>query len=287
MPYYAGFTFATAFVALLTFATKAHASDSGQEAKFGLLGDAPPHLVKLPPRPSLIVELGMGMGVAPSYEGSSEFSLKYEPIINPIFIEIPGLFKRDRNEKRAPFSIGPSVGVINERISADHELLAGLDDIATTYSLGIRLGYDIPISEGVSAELYGALRYAFGGAEGLLGEVGMNITARLTPELTITGGPVASFASDNYMKTYFGVTSAESANTGGRLETFDPSGGLKSVGAHLSIRYEFVPDYIVSLNASYSQFVGDAVNSPIVTSGGSDQQFVVTMGLSRRFSFEF
>ena len=54
----------------------------------------------------------------------------------------------------------------------------------------------------------GEARYAFGGAEGLVGEIGLNAIARPTETLELSAGPFASLASDDYTDAYFGVTPA-------------------------------------------------------------------------------
>ena len=66
--------------------------------------------------------------------------------------------------------------------------------------------------------MYGEARYAFGGGEGVVGEVGANAIYRPTPEIELKAGPFATLASENYTETYFGVTAAEWGNTGFRVD---------------------------------------------------------------------
>jgi outer membrane protein len=250
---------------------------------FDTYGQAPPEFVPIQPVSDFVFILGLGIGAAPAYEGASEYKMTFKPIVDVErfrwgFIDVGG------EDDRGGFSFSPSVSAEGERISADYSASNGLNNIEASYALGARVGYEFVFNDAISAEIYGAVRYAFGGAQGLIGEVGMDVTAKLSPQLEITGGPVVNFASEEYMDTYFGVTSAESVATGGRLGAFDPTGGIKSVGLQLEARYEFIPDTFVTLNASYSAFVGDARESPIVKSG-SEQQFTVGLGLARRFSF--
>lgn len=227
--------------------------------------------------------LGAGVGTAPVYEGASEYGLTFLPIIEVERFRIPGLLDIGGGPDVGGFNFAPSFSLVGERDSDEYDELTGLDDIDTTYALGARVGYEMIFDDVYRAELYGAARYAFGGAEGLIGEVGLDVTARLTPQLEITGGPVVAFATDDYMDTYFGVSATESAASGGAFPAYDPDGGIKSAGIKLEARYEFMTDTFINAKASYSHFVGDALDSPIVQAG-SEHQFTIGLGLSRRFS---
>lgn len=267
---------------LLTAALGAVFGGPAHAADFDVYGGAPAELAPIQPASDFVFILGFGVGAAPAYEGASDYKMTFKPIIDVErlrwgWIDVGG-------DERGGFHFSPSVSYEGERVSGDHTVLNGLDNVDATYAVGARIGYEFVFSDAISAEAYGAARYAFGGAEGLIGEAGVDVTAKLSPQLEIVGGPVVNFASEDYMDTYFGVSGAESAATGGRLGAFDPSGGIKSVGIQLEARYEFIPDTFVSLNASYTSYVGDARESPIVKAG-SENQFTVGLGLARRFSF--
>jgi len=254
-------------------------------AGFDTYGAAPANLVAIEPTPDFIFILGAGIGTKPAYEGASDYVPSFVPIISVERLHIPGLIDvGGEGSTTGGFKFAPSFDYVGERISADHDALAGLDDVDATYAIGARIGYELVLTDTMTAEIYGAARYAFGGAEGLVGDLGVDVTAQVTPQLQVKAGPVISLASEDYMDTYFGVTAAQSAATGGRLAAHDAEGGVKSVGLKASARYEFIPDTFVNLEGSYAAFVGDTRNSPIVQTG-SEHQFTVGLGLSRRFSF--
>ena len=87
------------------------------------------------------------------------------------------------------------------------------------------------------------------------------------------------------MDSYFGVSVQESANTGFRVDAFDPGGGFKSLGIRGTARYQFRPTWFLNAKASYSKLVSDAADSPIVEAGDEDQ-FTFGLGISKRFSFD-
>ena len=226
-----------------------------------------------------VFELGVSGLVSPEYDGSDQYMVTPQPIFSVEYLNLPGIGSFGGPEGLG-FSFGPSFGYIAERNASDYHGLSGLDDVDATYEAGIKLGY-----EWQNAEVYGAVRYAFGGADGFVGNVGANLIARPTERLTLKAGPTASFASSDYMDAYFGVTPAESANTGFRLGAYDPSGGFKSVGVAATARYEIFTDWFVNADASYDRLIGDAADSPIVKAG-DENQYTFSLGISKRFSVD-
>lgn len=257
-------------------------------ADFNEYGSSPPVLVApdLSTGPDLVFELGMGIGAAPAYEGSTQFRTTYNPIIKLERLNIPGLIDIGGKSSQGGFRLAPSIVVQGERKAETFPELAGLNDIAATYELGGKVGYEFVFNDAVSAEVYGKLRYAVGGAEGLVGDVGLDVTARLTSQLELVGGVSASFADEKYMGTFFGVTSAESVASGGRYAEYDPAGGVKSFGVKATAKYEFIPDTFANFSAEYRRLSGSAVDSPIIMADAQNQ-FIFGVGLSRKFSIDY
>lgn len=240
-----------------------------------------------PPAPAIndygdtdfVFVLGIGGIVVPEFDGADDYELRPRPIISVEYLSIPGLGAFGGKDGRG-LSIGPSFGYVGERDASDFDGLAGLDDVDATYEAGIKASYEWDY-----AEVYGAVRYAFGGADGIVGEVGANLIARPTERIVLKAGPTASFASSDYMDAYFGVTTSEAFNSDGRLSAYDSDGGFKSVGVAASARYEIFTDWFVNADASYERIVGEAKDSPIVKAGSADQ-FTFGLGVSKRFSLD-
>ncbi|WP_245413517.1 MipA/OmpV family protein [Mangrovicella endophytica] len=228
-------------------------------------------------RIDLVFEIGAGAEVAPAYEGSDEYIVSPFPIISVDYLNIPGLFSFGGGP-RGGFSIGPSFRFIDERNEDEYDELEGLDSIDATYEVGLKASYEWDY-----AEVYGEARYAFGGADGFVGGLGANIIARPTEALELKAGPRATFASSDYMDTYFSVSAAEAAVS--NFDEYEAEGGFKTVGVAASARYEVYTDWFVNANAAYERLIGDAADSPIVEVGSKDQ-FFVGLGLSRRFSVD-
>ncbi len=233
----------------------------------------------------LIIELGLGGRVRPRYLGSDEYIVTPFPVISVDYLSIPGLFTVGGSDRVGGLTFGPSFGLVGSRDAGDDSDLTGTRDLDETYELGLRVGYEYALDPVYGVEVYGALRGAFGEARGVTGDLGVDAIARPTEILELKFGPRASFASSDYVSTYFSVSPAESAASGGRLDAFEADGGFTSVGLETSMRYEFRPNWFARAEASYDRLVGDAADSPIAEVGSRDQ-FTVGLGLSRRFSFD-
>lgn len=229
----------------------------------------------------LVIELGIGGSVGTKYEGSDEILFLPSPIIDFGYLRIPGLFDIGSLEPEdGGLSFSPAFEFSGERKASDFDDLEGLEDVDATYQAGLGIGY-----EWRNAEVFGEARYAFGGAEGFVGEFGAKAILRPVETLELRAGPFATLASADYIDTYFGVTPEEAADTGFRLDPHDTDGGFKSVGVSGSARYEFRPDWFLNAEASYSRLVGDAGDSPIVDVG-SQNQFTFELGISKRFRLD-
>lgn len=231
------------------------------------------------PATDIVIELGAGGGILPDYEGSDTYRFSASPIISLGYLNIPGLPQIGSLDPQVGgLTLGPSFGYVEKR---DDDDLAGLDDVGATYQGGVRLGY-----EWTFAEVYGQVRYAVGGADGVVGEAGGNLIARPTSDLELKAGPVVSLASGGYMDAYFGVSAEESAKSGGKFDAYEAGGGVKSAGVAASARYEFRPDWFLNADASFSRLAGDAAKSPVVEEAGSKDQLTFGLGLSKRFSLD-
>ncbi|MEF2073626.1 MipA/OmpV family protein [Consotaella aegiceratis] len=244
--------------------------------------DALPASATSPDDFAITLELGLGAKLSPAYVGSDEYEFSPWPVISLEYLYIPGVVEIGGPDSHSGgLSFGPSFAYQGERDSSDNRDLRGLADVDPTYEAGMKVGY-----EWSHAEVFGAVRYAFGGADGFVGDLGANAIVWPTNDFQLKAGPRASFASADYMEAYFGVSPAESAAGGGRLDAYDPDGGFKSVGVGVETRYEFRPDWFLNSEASYERLVGDAADSPLVDVGSADQ-FSVGLSLSRRFTIGF
>jgi len=71
-----------------------------------------------------------------------------------------------------------------------------------------------------------------------------------------------TWASDNYMESFFGVSEKESVRSG--LRRFDVDSGVKDVGIELTSGTRFLKNWKIGFSLQYKRLLGDAADSPIV-----------------------
>jgi len=187
-------------------------------------------------------------------------------------------FGRENDEDSAGGSLG----------GIDNDALNGLDKVDEAVTVGGSVAAYVGF-----AEAYVSLNQALDGPEGLLIDFGLQAPFPLTADETLfmTLGLSATWASDDYMEAYFGVSDAEvAARTAARpdlvaYQRYEAEAGIKSYGVNASLQWQFRPKWSVEFIAEYSLRAGDAADSPLVELEGDDNQFIVGLAVARRFTW--
>jgi outer membrane protein len=226
----------------------------------------------------VVLEVGAGAVLRPAYEGASEYEVSPFPVVTLHYLWLPGLGEVKGYTRRDGFSFGPSFRYVRERDSGDYSELTGLQNVAAAYEIGGRVAYTFGV-----LRAHASLRRGIGGHEGLVGEAGLDLTINPDAVTEINFGPRISYADVAYMRTYLGVTQAESLTSG--LATYDPGGGIKGAGVEFGSRYAFTPQWSLLGALTYERLVGAAADSPIAQAGDLNQ-FTARLGLSYRFGLK-
>ncbi len=176
---------------------------------------------------------------------------------------------------------GGSFRIVRDRKVADNPELAGLKDISTAAELGLGVTY-----QQTNWNIFGQVRQGFGGHRGVTGTIGSDFIFRPNDRLTISGGPRINLGDSEYANTYFGVSAAESAASGGSYGAFDADGGVLGAGVSVRATYQMSDKWALEGTASYEKLMNDAQDSTI-TKAGSEDQWKVGVGLSRAFTLRF
>jgi len=252
------------------------------------------------------LDLGFGGAYAPDYEGSDDYDPLPLPVLSLRYRDWIGISPDDGlnvtlvNLERftASVNVGYDFGRENDEDSAggslggiDNDALIGLDKVDEAVTVGGSVAAYVGF-----AEAYVSLNQALDGPEGLLIDFGLQTPFPLTADETlfITLGLSATWASDDYMEAYFGVSDAEVAarNTVRRTrpnlvayERYEAEAGIKSYGVNASLQWRFRPKWSMEFIAEYSLMAGDAADSPLVELEGDDNQFIVGLAVARRFTW--
>lgn len=248
---------ASAFAMLATGAIQARAEDMASKGN------------------RLVFSVTGGGTVAPVREGSSRYGAS--PVFLPSFESLTLQNGFSLGESRSDWFVSPSLRYLAERDAELDPSLTGMEVDDAALELGLKAG----VTTG-SITSFVALRHGVMGHDGLVGELGADYAVDVTRDLTLRGGPRASFASAEFMDYAFGVNAVEAGRTG--KSAFDPSGGFKSVGVEIGADYRFNEQWSASGSAGWNRLVGEAASSPLTD---SKDQFTVSIGLTRRFTVDF
>ncbi|TCL75873.1 outer membrane scaffolding protein for murein synthesis (MipA/OmpV family) [Rhizobium sp. BK251] len=118
---------------------------------------------------------------------------------------------------------------------------------------------------------------------GLVADLAVDAFTDIAPNLQLSGGPRATFASRDYFDTYYGVTTEEAAASG--LSAYSPGGGIESVGVGGALTWQAMENLTASSFIEYKRLAGSAADSSLVTERGSPNQLTVGVSANYRFNF--
>ncbi len=232
------------------------------------------------------VSLGAGTLFKPDYEGSDEYEADPLPDISVSYRDIvflrgttlsANLLTFDALRPEGVIQVGPMVRYRFGRDQDDNDALRGLGDVDGSVEAGVFARFRVgPWSTGLNL-----VQDIAGGHEGMLGEAFVAHDVPLSDRLRANLRGSVSWADDDYMQSYFGISSAQAARSG--RAPFDADSGFKDIGLTLGLEYELSADWGVGGRIGYSRLLNDAADSPLVDGDGSANQFTAGVSLSYRF----
>ncbi len=223
--------------------------------------------------------------IKPKYEGSEDYEVIGFPYLFPLLGEgdgpLSGLARRVKVRGADDirfrlfdwngFEAGPLGGYNFGRDQDDSPRLNGLGDIDDGIVLGGYAGYridallfDISYHDQVTGDDDTGFQLRFG----------VEVERPVSEALTLTGRVGATYADDDYMSTYFGVTAAQSAASG--LPAFSASDGIKDVHVELGAKVKLTENWTFRAKGTYARLLGDAADSPVIE---TEDQFYASLGL--------
>ncbi len=225
------------------------------------------------------------VSVSPKYEGSDEYKVVGAPFIFPSFgsasniLDVRGIDDvRLKLFKNHWMVAGPLAGYQFGRDEDDGDKLVGLGDVDGGVVVGAFAGLKILPSLVFGLSYH---RTVTGDVEGGQLRFGLEYEQPVTRQLTFFGKTGATYADDDYMDAYFGVSNAQAATSGAGLAAFDASSGIKDVYVGAGVKYQMSRQWSVKVNGRYSRLVGDAADSPVVE---TEDQFSGSANVVYKFS---
>ncbi len=258
------------------------------------------------------LSVGIGASIRPVYEGSDEYEVRPVPILRPRFGNSTGgrLTFRGIDDVRINLSpwerirFGGVVGYNFGRDEDDADRIDGLGDIDGGLIAGGFVGYDVidtdtarwtasvAYSSQITGDAFDRDRFAnvpgqaglaaFANEHGSQVDLSMAGSMILSPDLRMKTSFGTVYADDDYMRTHFGISQLQAANSTVGLAAFTPDAGLKSIYADVSFSYDLTERWQITAGAGYSRLLNDAADSPVTA---SENQLEGRLGVSYRFEF--
>jgi outer membrane scaffolding protein for murein synthesis (MipA/OmpV family) len=205
---------------------------------------------------------GGGAMYGPAYEGSDKYKVIPLPDISIEYKN--GLFFANIWDgigsyplQGENYKVGASVGfTLGRQEEDDKKNLRGMGDIGMGATVNLLGEYDFG-----HLKLSGKISKGPEEDYGTTARVELGAQFPVTDQLMIMGSVGATWADEEHMKAYFGVSSSQSARSGHRHYATDS--GIKSVGFTVGAFYTVAEQWDVKLMRMGDQLLGDAAGSPI------------------------
>ncbi len=226
--------------------------------------------------------IGLGVAAVPDFEGSSDYEAA--PLLqarfnwaNGMFLSILGNSLRANIIPSPTWDFGPIIRLRKAREDVDNEAVDKLEDVDAAVELGAFTGYRW---ENVSL-LLSALQDVSDAHDGYLVEFSGAYSHPIHSLSRLIVFASMSYASDDYMETYFEVTPEDSLKSG--IPTFNAEGGVKDVAGGLALQWGLNENWGILGVARYARLIGDGEDSPIVDEEGDQNQFLGGLLVNYRF----
>jgi outer membrane protein len=217
------------------------------------------------------VAAGLGVGLAPDYEGSEDYIAVPIPYLNVRWenhMSINWLGgKAKLNLIPSPFWRGGVVGeYIGKRDDVDNNRVDKLREVDTSLMLGGFFGFQY---NHWSADIE-AMQDVADGNDGAIIRLNGGYTIPIDETWTFSLGAFTTWASDDYMESYFKIDGNNAGRSG--LDRYDAEAGFKDVG--LNVMTSFKPwEHLGFMGLlGYKRLIGDAEDSPVVDDEGDANQ---------------
>jgi MipA family protein len=232
--------------------------------------------------------VGVGVGMLPDYQGSDDFMVGGAPFFKLTLdktdyyalLLATELYVNVLNHPT--LRLGP---VVNYRFGrnddVEDEVVKDMEEIEGTVEAGVFVGYEWRDSQnplhrwGITLEFLGDVG---GEYDGYTVSASARYWYPVHKMVDLGLGIGASFADNNYMETYFGVSERDSDRTG--LPVFEAESGVKDVRIIPAIAVHFSPNWHAAAGFRYSRLLDDAEDSPVVDDRGSADQWIAGIGVA-------
>jgi outer membrane protein len=157
-----------------------------------------------------------------------------------------------------------------------------MEEIDDTVELGVVAGLEFMASDDPRKKFIITAEYlqdAGGEHEGYTFSLSARVWYPVSKPIDVSIGVGATYADEDYMDTYFGVSPIDSARTG--LPIFELGDGtIKDVKVIPAVVVHLSRSWHVAAGGRFSRLLDDAKDSPVVEDRGAKDQIIAGVGLA-------
>jgi outer membrane protein len=222
------------------------------------------------------LSLGLGVGVAPDYVGSDDYTgipMLFGKMTCPegnYYVELAGTMLKANLINHDHLVFGPLVNYRPGRddvLSIDDKVVEKMESIDDSFEVGAFLG--LIINEW--AFMAEAFQDVSDGHDGFLITFSGRYVWDASPSWDIILGGSTTWANSDYMGTFFDVNQKDATTSG--LLMYDADSQWRDVTGDLGAMYYFNDEWKLRLSASCTRLLSDAKNSPVTDDRGDKYQF--------------
>jgi outer membrane protein len=217
--------------------------------------------------------IGAGPAYAPDYEGSNDYDVLPLPIARagkgPLYVRLFGGKLSSNFINHESWRLGPVVNFRRKRGDVDSNRVQNMETVDAAAEVGAKAGYDAVLPGGILSFEVEFLHDITDNHDGWT--AGPRVTfKRMWEDWNFALQAGADYASDNFMSTYFGVSTKDAARSG--FKKYGADAGVKDFQFAASVGYRLTESWGIGAVGQWKRLLGDADDgSPVVDAGSEDQ----------------
>jgi outer membrane protein len=235
--------------------------------------------------------LGLGIAYRPDYEGSDNYEAGIAPfgrynMESGRYVSLGGTAGSERAMRlkmniltsETNWEVGPVVQYRFKRSGdVENNKVSHMQTVPNEQEAGGFVGWH---TGGLSLNMTGVYDIS-GESDGSLFYFNGLYRMPVSTRLEVAAGAYTTWASNDYMETYFGVSAPNAKSSG--LPRYSANSGLKDTGLSLLGHYKFTKTWGVIGDLSYTRMLNDAKDSPLVKNVGDENQYTAVVALTYNF----
>jgi len=231
--------------------------------------------------------IGVGVGMVPDYLGSDNYTVAAAPFFRWTLAGSERYLQLNVTElsfnvlNHPNFVLAPVLNYRPGRDDTDDNVVDKMSEIDDTVDVGISAAYVWKEKANPRRRFITSLTYYADAGDvyrGWLVQGGLRYWWPVSKPIDVNIGVGATYGNSQYMDTYFGVSSKDSAKSG--LKKFEADEGFRDVNAQLGAVLHLSMNWHVAAGLKYFYLTSDAGDSPIVDKRGDANQLIGGFGVA-------